>query len=36
MKDTSARRIYTDVNDTLGAGCFGSSTVMKYFRENVS
>jgi hypothetical protein len=33
MKDMNAREISTDMNNTLGAGRLGSSTVLKYFRE---
>jgi pyruvate dehydrogenase complex dehydrogenase (E1) component len=35
MKDMNAREIDADMNDTLGADCFGYSTVTKDLRENV-
>jgi hypothetical protein len=35
MKDMNAREIGTNMNDTLGADCIGSSTVTKYFREKI-
>jgi hypothetical protein len=35
-KDTNAREIYADMNETLGADCIGYSTVTKYLRKKVS
>jgi phage-related protein len=33
-KDMNARKIYADMNDTLGADCIGYSNVRKYLRES--
>jgi hypothetical protein len=35
MKNISAKEIYTDMNDTLGADRIGYSTVTKYLRKKI-